>query len=196
MTKKSTPTRARKTTSSNCTHTLSNMGGFSGFCGVSIDQFPQVGGPVSFWAASPALPGYKLRRITEWMAEHLADEFSLPRLAGMAGLSEFHFNRLFKRATELRRPAIRSSFESRLRSVCCAKQARASSLLRTRSGTRIRATSPRPFGKRRDSRLAITDATADRGFFSLVYDSYVGAGFPEPCRNPQGYKRILKGVII
>ena len=99
MTKKSTPTRARKTTSSNCTHTLSNMGGFSGFCGVSIDQFPQVGGPVSFWAASPALPGYKLRRITEWMAEHLADEFSLPRLAGMAGLSEFNFNRLFKRAT-------------------------------------------------------------------------------------------------
>ncbi|MGD1032316.1 MAG: AraC family transcriptional regulator [Opitutaceae bacterium] len=48
---------------------------------------------------SPALPGYKLRRITEWMAEHLTDEFSLPRLAGMAGLSEFHFNRLFKRAT-------------------------------------------------------------------------------------------------
>jgi AraC family transcriptional regulator len=50
---------------------------------------------------SPALPGYKLRRITEWMAEHLADEFSLPRLAGMAGLSEFHFNRLWNSAVPL-----------------------------------------------------------------------------------------------
>jgi AraC family transcriptional regulator len=48
---------------------------------------------------SPALPGYKLRQITDWMAEHLAEGFSLQRLAGMAGLSEFHFNRLFKRAT-------------------------------------------------------------------------------------------------
>lgn len=48
---------------------------------------------------TPALPGFKLRRITDWMAEHLADEFSLPRLAAQAGMSEFHFNRLFKRAT-------------------------------------------------------------------------------------------------
>ncbi len=46
-----------------------------------------------------ALPGFKLQRITDWMAEHLADEFSLPRLAELAGMSEFHFNRLFKRAT-------------------------------------------------------------------------------------------------
>ena len=46
-----------------------------------------------------ALPGFKLRRITDWMAEHLAEEFSLPRLAEFAGMSEFHFNRLFKRAT-------------------------------------------------------------------------------------------------
>jgi AraC family transcriptional regulator len=46
-----------------------------------------------------ALPGFKLRRITDWMAAHLAEEFSLPRLAGQAGMSEFHFNRLFKRAT-------------------------------------------------------------------------------------------------
>ncbi len=48
---------------------------------------------------SPALPGFKLRRITEWMAEHRAEEFSLARLAEQAGMSEFHFNRLFKRAT-------------------------------------------------------------------------------------------------
>jgi len=48
---------------------------------------------------SAALPGFKLRRVTDWMAEHLAEEFSLARLAGQAGMSEFHFNRLFKRAT-------------------------------------------------------------------------------------------------
>lgn len=46
-----------------------------------------------------ALPGFKLRRITDWMTEHLAEEFSLARLAEQAGMSEFHFNRLFKRAT-------------------------------------------------------------------------------------------------
>jgi AraC family transcriptional regulator len=46
-----------------------------------------------------ALPGFKLRRVTDWMAEHLAEEFSLARLAEQAGMSEFHFNRLFKRAT-------------------------------------------------------------------------------------------------
>jgi AraC family transcriptional regulator len=45
------------------------------------------------------LPGFKLRRVTEWMAEHLAEDFSLARLAEQAGMSEFHFNRLFKRAT-------------------------------------------------------------------------------------------------
>lgn len=48
---------------------------------------------------SSSLPGFKLRRITDWMAEHLAEEFSLASLAAQAGLSEFHFNRLFKRAT-------------------------------------------------------------------------------------------------
>jgi AraC family transcriptional regulator len=46
-----------------------------------------------------SLPGFKLRRVTDWMAEHLDEEFSLPRLAEQAGMSEFHFNRLFKRAT-------------------------------------------------------------------------------------------------
>ena len=48
---------------------------------------------------SSSLPGFKLRRITDWMNEHLAQEFSLSRLAGLAGMSDFHFNRLFKRAT-------------------------------------------------------------------------------------------------
>ena len=48
---------------------------------------------------SSSLPGFKLRRITDWMNEHLAEEFSLSRLAEQVGMSEFHFNRLFKRAT-------------------------------------------------------------------------------------------------
>lgn len=46
-----------------------------------------------------ALPAFKLRRVTDWMAGHLAEEFNLARLAGQVGMSEFHFNRLFKRAT-------------------------------------------------------------------------------------------------
>ncbi|HQR36493.1 MAG TPA: AraC family transcriptional regulator [Blastocatellia bacterium] len=47
-------------------------------------------------SSSPSLPGYKLRQITDWMAEHVAEEFSLERLAAQAGLSKFHFQRLFK----------------------------------------------------------------------------------------------------
>jgi AraC family transcriptional regulator len=49
--------------------------------------------------ASAALPGYKLRQITDWMAANLAEEFNLERLAAQAGLSKFYFNRLFKSAT-------------------------------------------------------------------------------------------------
>jgi len=48
---------------------------------------------------SPSLPGHKLRQITDWMSEHLAEECSLERLASQAGLSKFHFQRLFKAAT-------------------------------------------------------------------------------------------------
>ena len=48
---------------------------------------------------SPSLPGHKLRQITDWMAEHAAEEISLERLAALAGLSKFHFQRLFKAAT-------------------------------------------------------------------------------------------------
>jgi AraC family transcriptional regulator len=45
-----------------------------------------------------SLPGYKLRQITDWMGENLAEEFNLDRLAAQAGLSKFYFNRLFKSA--------------------------------------------------------------------------------------------------
>jgi AraC family transcriptional regulator len=37
--------------------------------------------------------------ITEWMAEHVAEDLNLGRLAAQAGLSKFHFHRLFKGAT-------------------------------------------------------------------------------------------------
>lgn len=47
---------------------------------------------------SPSLPGYKLRQITDWMREHIAEDFDLQQLATLAGLSKFHFHRLFKRA--------------------------------------------------------------------------------------------------
>ena len=47
------------------------------------------------------LPGFKLRKITDLMKTHLEDEFSLIRLAREAGMSEFHFSRLFKQTTGL-----------------------------------------------------------------------------------------------
>lgn len=49
-------------------------------------------------SGSPSLPGYKLRQIADWMTEHVTEEFSLDRLAAQAGLSKFHFQRLFKSA--------------------------------------------------------------------------------------------------
>jgi len=49
-------------------------------------------------SGSPALPGYKLRQITDWMAGNVAEEFNLDRLAAQVGLSKFYFNRLFKKA--------------------------------------------------------------------------------------------------
>jgi AraC family transcriptional regulator len=52
-------------------------------------------------SASPSLPGFKLNQITDRMAGHLAEEFHLDRLAAKAGLSKFHFIRLFKTATGL-----------------------------------------------------------------------------------------------
>jgi AraC family transcriptional regulator len=50
-------------------------------------------------SSSPSLPGFKLQQITDLMAEHLADEFHLDQLAAKAGVSKFHFIRLFKAAT-------------------------------------------------------------------------------------------------
>ncbi len=49
-------------------------------------------------SGSPSLPGYKLRQITDWIREHIAEDFSLEQLAALAGLSKFHFHRLFRSA--------------------------------------------------------------------------------------------------
>ncbi|GLH21143.1 AraC family transcriptional regulator [Pseudomonas atacamensis] len=48
-----------------------------------------------------ALPAYKLRRVLEAMNANLAEDFSLSHLAAIAGLSDYHFSRTFKRATGL-----------------------------------------------------------------------------------------------
>ncbi len=50
---------------------------------------------------SNALPAYKLRRVIEAMNERLAEDFSLTKMARVAELSEYHFSRMFKRATGL-----------------------------------------------------------------------------------------------
>ncbi|WP_244552008.1 AraC family transcriptional regulator [Rhizobium sp. RU33A] len=46
-----------------------------------------------------ALPGFKLRRALAHLEEHLAEPFNLAELAEKAGMSAFHFSRLFKKAT-------------------------------------------------------------------------------------------------
>ena len=48
-----------------------------------------------------ALPAFKLRRVTELMEAGIAEDFSLARCAAVAGMSEAHFSRQFKRATGL-----------------------------------------------------------------------------------------------
>jgi len=50
---------------------------------------------------SNALQAYKLRRVIDLMNQRLAEAFCLVDLAEAAQLSEYHFSRLFKRATGL-----------------------------------------------------------------------------------------------
>ena len=57
--------------------------------------------PHNLTRGANALQTYKLRRVIEAMKARLADEFCLPYLAQIAGLSDYHFSRLFKRATGL-----------------------------------------------------------------------------------------------
>lgn len=46
-----------------------------------------------------ALPAFKLKRVIQLMEQHLAAPFNLGDLARAISLSEYHFSRLFKRAT-------------------------------------------------------------------------------------------------
>ncbi|MNH81282.1 Transposon Tn10 TetD protein [compost metagenome] len=48
-----------------------------------------------------ALPAFKLRRVVNAMEQSLGETFCLGDLATAAGMSEYHFSRLFKRATGL-----------------------------------------------------------------------------------------------
>ena len=45
------------------------------------------------------LPGYWLRRVVEYLQAHLGDDISLETLAGLTGMSVYHFARLFRQTT-------------------------------------------------------------------------------------------------
>ena len=58
-----------------------------------------LGFPSRALRVASQLPGYKLQQITDCMAEHVAEDFSLERLSAQTGLSKLQFQRLFKCAT-------------------------------------------------------------------------------------------------
>jgi AraC family transcriptional regulator len=47
------------------------------------------------------LSKYKLRRLIDYIENHMADNLSLAELAGMAGMSQYYFSRLFKQSMGL-----------------------------------------------------------------------------------------------
>ena len=62
-------------------------------------NYTVVSGPMQDHRKGWGLPGFTLRRISDLMANSLADDFCLARLAREAEMSEFHFSRMFKRTT-------------------------------------------------------------------------------------------------
>jgi AraC family transcriptional regulator len=50
---------------------------------------------------SGGLSGYKLRRVKEFINESLEEDLSLADIAAVAGLSQFHFSRAFRKSTGL-----------------------------------------------------------------------------------------------
>ena len=62
---------------------------------------PSEDGKTYVAPGTPSLPAYKPKRVTELMAEYVAEDLSLDQLAVQVGLSKFHFDRLFKRAIGL-----------------------------------------------------------------------------------------------
>jgi len=63
--------------------------------------------------AQGGLPGYKLRRIVEFIESHIDQSINLQQLAAVASLSPFHFHREFKRSTGMT-PA-KYIFEARIK---------------------------------------------------------------------------------
>jgi AraC family transcriptional regulator len=68
---------------------------------IAIHIAPNYAERIDARTSSPSLPGYKLKRVTDWMAQHAAEDLNLDQLAAIVGLSKFHFHRLFKRAIGL-----------------------------------------------------------------------------------------------
>jgi AraC family transcriptional regulator len=52
-------------------------------------------------ACSGGLPQHKLRHVIDFIVEHLAEDLSLSVIANQAGMSRYHFTRLFKQSTGL-----------------------------------------------------------------------------------------------
>jgi AraC family transcriptional regulator len=51
--------------------------------------------------ATGGLPGYKLRRVKEFITENLEEDLSLAEISAVADLSQFHFSRAFRKSTGL-----------------------------------------------------------------------------------------------
>jgi AraC family transcriptional regulator len=56
------------------------------------------GGPSPVAEVRGGLPGWQQKKLTQYIAEHLADEVSLAALAELVQLSPFHFSRAFKQS--------------------------------------------------------------------------------------------------
>lgn len=63
-----------------------------------LRAYPDTG---VFEVARGGLAPWQLRRVVEYMSDHIADAVSLDDLASVAGLSRFHFARAFKQSTGL-----------------------------------------------------------------------------------------------
>ncbi|MGH8795044.1 MAG: helix-turn-helix domain-containing protein [Stackebrandtia sp.] len=91
-----------------------------------VRRYSNLGAPEPA-APGAELPRAKLRRVVDYIHEHLGEELRLPTLAGLVGLDQHRFSRGFKAATGL--PPHRYVVERRLE--------RAAELLRTSRETQI-----------------------------------------------------------
>ncbi|MEY2883119.1 MAG: hypothetical protein RL490_843, partial [Pseudomonadota bacterium] len=68
-------------------------------CAIAASLARQTGTPAHDHAGRVWLSPAKLRRVLDYIEDHLGEPIMLADLAGVAGLSAFHFTRVFKRAT-------------------------------------------------------------------------------------------------